>query len=173
MFCSAKPTRPSRHLRPNIHSAFTLLELMVVILLLGITAVLGMVSTSGYVDQSRLTRAVQSIVQADHHERQVSRHSPLPGELEIDRPKGSLRFKNSRRTVDLVDNLKLKEIVVGSSSLVRQSISYSQSGQSPTYAIGLESKRGATKWIVVIGMTGQVIHCNDADEARRWIELGS
>jgi prepilin-type N-terminal cleavage/methylation domain-containing protein len=160
--------RPSR----ERSQAFTLLELIAVIVVIGLISVVGMTVVSGHLDQAELIRVSQSIVNADRKERDVSRQSPVAGELTIERSRKRLRFRNSGQTISLGSNVNITETIVRSSDSSNPTILFSQSGQSESYAVRLQSRRGASKWILILGISGQVLVRDSSDEVRSWIAMG-
>jgi len=155
-----------------LRRAFSMLELIAVVVMIGLISAMAMLSVGGQLDQVRLNRASQSIANADRKEREASRQSPTPGGLSIDRVKQRLRFSNSKHTLSLDARLKLGEIIVSPVSMDRGSITFAQSGQSPTYAIEMKSRRGASQWIVIVGMTGQTWLTDDTAEVRSLMAMG-
>jgi prepilin-type N-terminal cleavage/methylation domain-containing protein len=152
--------------------AFTMLELVAVLVMLGLISAFGMFAVSGQLDQARLSHLAQSIANADRKERDASRKSPTAGSLTFDKSMRRLRYENSVHTIDLKDNLKIAELIIGSGKSNERSVVFSHAGQSSTYALRLESKRGAMNWIVVIGMTGQVLFSDDSNQVRSLLALG-
>jgi type II secretory pathway pseudopilin PulG len=153
-------------------TAFTFLELIAVVVLIGLVATLGAISVTGYSDQAILHQTARAITLADSNERLASRKSPIPGELQIEKSKGRMRFRNAGRMLILDDRVSISDVIVFPPASQR-SVRFSQSGQSPTYAIGLKSKRGATRWVVVVGVTGQPWYLDSADDARSMLALAN
>lgn len=152
--------------------AFSLLELIVVVVLLGMLALLGLVSLRGYLDSTLLARSLYSIAHADAKERSASRQSPVAGRLEFDKTKLQVVCRNSKNRMMLGNHIERIEVITPSNQdATQRSISISQSGQSSSYAVGIQSRRGATRWLVVIGMTGQTIECQNKEQARDWMRL--
>ncbi len=149
-----------------------MLELVAVLVMLGLISAFGMFAVSGQLDQARLSNLAQSIANADRKERDASRKSPTAGSLTFDKSMRRLRFKNSVHTIDLKDNLKIAELIIGSGKSNERSVVFSHAGQSSTYALRLETKRGAINWIVVIGMTGQILFSDDSSQVRSLLALG-
>jgi len=159
-----KPSSSGRH-------AFTMLELIAVIVMLGLISAIGFMAISGPLDQSQLTRMSQAIADADRKEREFSRQSPLPGGLTIEKSKGLLFYRASDRQINLGSRLKITDVIVNSPT-GDEAISFSQSGQSPTYAVRLESRRGASIWVVFVGISGQVIFDSSAINVRTLLAMG-
>ena len=160
--------------RPNSKDrrAFTMLELIAVLIVLGLISAIVMISVVGHLDQSELVRISQLIADADRKEREAARQSPIPGGLIIEKSKRSLRYSSSVRTIDLGSNVRLAEVILSSTAFGNDRVLFSQSGQSSTYAIRLESKRGASTWVLIVGMTGQVLFSDNSDEVRLLLAMG-
>lgn len=153
-------------------SAFTMLELIAVLVMLGLISSFGMIVVIGQLDQSRLTHLAQTIANADRKERDASRKSPTAGSLTFDKSMRRLRYQNSAHRIDIKDDLKIAEVIIGSGKSNERSILFSHAGQSSTYAMRLETKRGSTNWVVVIGMTGQILFSDDSTQVRSLLALG-
>jgi prepilin-type N-terminal cleavage/methylation domain-containing protein len=151
--------------------AFTMIELIVVIVLIALISTVGISALSGHIDQSRLVRATQTIADADRKERDAARQSPVPGGLSIDEANHRLRFLCSNQQIDLSDRFELSAVLVFPMPS-NPIISYSQAGQSVSYAMQVRSKRGTSRWVLIVGMTGQVIFSDDENEVRLWMTMG-
>lgn len=168
--------------RPNkrIRLAFTLLELIAVLVLLGLISTIAMFSVVGHVEQSELVRLSQELASADRKERYASRQSYLPGGLVFDRSKQRFQYQNSKRTIEVGKRIKTADFIINTLQSDKQSdtqsdkgsVLFAQSGQSPTYAIRLESSRGAMRWVLVIGMTGQVLFTDSIEDVRSVMAMG-
>jgi len=149
-----------------------MLEMIAVIILIGLISTLGMTTLSGHIDSARLIRTSNAIANADRLEREMCRQSPIPGELKIEKRKGRMSYKNSMKNVAIADGVRISEVILGSQDSNRESVLFSQSGQSATYAVCLTTRRGAINWVVVIGLTGQVLFYNDTDKVRSLLSMG-
>lgn len=160
--------------RPNSRKrrAFTLLELIAVFIVLGLISSIAFISVVGHLDQSELVRVSQMLSNADRKEREAARLSPIAGGLTIEKSRQRLRYSCSARTIDLGRNVRLAEAIVSSPSYDDQAVLFSQSGQSHTYALRLESRRGAMNWLLIVGTTGQVLVCDDSDQVRSLLAMG-
>lgn len=152
--------------------AFTMLELIAVFVVLGLISAIAMISVLGHLDQSELIRISQLVANADRKEREATRRSPVPGGLTVERSMQRLRYMSSARTIDLGRNVKIAEVIVSSPKSRDNTILFSQSGQSATYAFRLESKRGALNWVLIVGLTGQVLFSDSSDEVRSLLAMG-
>jgi len=152
--------------------AFTLLEMIAVLVLLGLISTIAMISVIGHLEQTELGRVSQLLANADRKERDATRHSPFPGAMTVDRSKKRVQFLSSGRTIDFGKTVNIAELIVNGYSSADGTISFTQSGQSPTYAIRLESRRGAICWVLVIGMTGQVLFTDSTEDVRSLLAMG-
>jgi type II secretion system protein H len=152
---------------------FTLIELMVVIVLVGLMAAIASVPIADQIDQSRLDGAIDRIVQADQAERTSVRTSPQPGQAMLDSTRRSMQFLSSSKRVEFGRTIQIAEVLVVGNNAAMSPIVYSQTGQSRTYAIRLQTARGASKWLMIIGNTGQTLIRKDANEIRKLFALGT
>lgn len=170
---SRESSREYRRLLHSLSRGFTLIELMVVILLVGLMAASTSLIVSGQMDQSRLNEAVDRIILADQKERSEVRRSPIPGGMQFDRGGGLLRFQSSDQTVRLGRSIRVADAIVSGGPQGWGDVQYSQSGQSVTFAIRLQSTQGASKWVLFIGATGQALVRADSNDIRRIMALGA
>jgi type II secretory pathway pseudopilin PulG len=164
--------------------AFSLIELVAVILVVGLMLTLTTVSLSNYVDQSNLIHFSRLIAAADQKERASSRKSPTPGRITINsgpsktmnrklvgKPDVCVTCLNAKRVIYPSNSVRIAEVIVDGVGKRESQLTVSRSGQSRTYAIRLESHGGASLWIVVIGVTGQTIYSDDSTYVRRLLNL--
>ncbi len=166
--------------RSHDRIAFTLIELVVVMVILGILAALVANSLSGVVARQQLSRAAQTIEMFDAKARREARRRRLPTEALIDRTRGRLTIDRIGRgdngspesTYRLPRQVKIKEVRMRRQGVVgtQVEIDINRFGQSPTYAVELQ--RGETsRWLVVLGLTGQVISLDSEGEADAILSL--
>jgi type II secretory pathway pseudopilin PulG len=152
--------------------AFTMLELIAVVVMIGLISAVSMISIGGHLDQAKMIRTSQEIARADQKERDAARQSPLLGGLTIDKGKQRLQFIRSGKTIAMGDNLKFNGPLIMPTSSGSRTIAFSQTGQSPTYALQITSKRGASRWVVIVGTTGQAWFSDDSDQVRSLMTMG-
>lgn len=150
----------------TIRTAFTLLELIAVLVLLGLISTIAMISVVGHLEQSELIRATQLFANADRREREAARQSPLQAGMTLDRVNQRMLYRCSGRTVDVGRRVTIMEVLVLTPRTEQNTIMFSPSGQSSTYAIRFESRNGAVRWMLVVGMTGQVLVTDNSNEVR-------
>jgi prepilin-type N-terminal cleavage/methylation domain-containing protein len=158
--------------RIDSRSAFTLLELIAVLVLLGLISTIATIVVTGHLEKAELGRITQLLAASDRKERDASRQSFVPGGLYYDRSKQRFYFKNSARTIEMGNSVKIAELVVIGPTTESGSILFTQNGQSQTYAIRLQSRRGAAIWLLVAGLTGQVRLSENTDEIRSVLRMG-
>ena len=153
-------------------SAFTLLEMIAVLVLLGLISTIAMISVTGHLERAELGRISQLLASADRKERDASRQSPFPGSMTLDPSKKRMLFRNSGRTLDVGKRIKIAEVVINGPHADEGTISFTQSGQSQTYAVRLESQRGASTWVLVVGLTGQALFMESTNNVRSLLAMG-
>ncbi len=152
--------------------AFTMLELIVVVVILALLAGLGYLSIRSQLDYAAMNRAIGLLADADRKERRAAMQSPQPGELAILKSKQLLSYRASKSDLQLPGGVQIAEAFVSSPSGRAESINFSQTGQSATYAMHLKNARGGSRWMIVIGASGQVLIRENTNEARTLIALG-
>jgi len=152
---------------------FTLIELIAVVILIGLMAATTGYVISGQIDQSRLNEAIDRVIQADQKERTMARLSPTPGSLRLDQSGRRLLFQASSRVLNLGSSIRISNTVLAGSSQPASEVIFSQSGQSPTYAVQLRSNRGASTWVLFVGSTGQALIRSEPDQIRLLMAMGA
>lgn len=154
----------SNDLRRN---AFTLIELVVVIVIMSLLATLAVISFGGTIDRYQLGRAMETIEMFDARARRDARTLRQPVQTTIDRNDKRLvihsREESSRyrlpRTVEIRDIRIPRRAVVGGDF----EIEFNREGRSVTYAIEL-GRGDMTRWMLVLGASGQVLTITDERE---------
>ncbi len=163
----------------SYRQAFTLIELMVVIVILGLLTSLASLSLGGVMDRYQLSRAAETIEACDTRARRSARLSREAFDAVIRRSKRDLIVKaplaspsqalaNYRlpRNVE-IDEVKLRRKAVTGRDVT---INFSDQGRSESYAV--ELRRGKmTRWLVVLGISGQVVPVNSEEEADALLSL--
>ena len=169
-----QPRRTPSSVHRLVHcSGFSLIELMAVIVLMGLMATAGIVVFAGQIDQARLSQAVDRILAAEHEERRSLRVSPVPGGVKIESQPDRLRFQTCGKDVTLGPNVRIKGWLTTSPNGEGNQVPYTQQAQSPTWAIQLATRRNASRWIVVIGLSGQVLVTDDSQRVLRLLQARS
>lgn len=150
-------------------NAFTLIELVVVIVIMAILSTIAAMSLSGTMGKYDLTRAAETIERVDANARRQARVTHALVELSIDRGKKRLTVDAGGTARDAtyklpgrvtISNIRLHRRIVAGNTFA---IEVSDAGQSPTYAV--ELTRGKMKrWLIIIGASGQVFPAESEDE---------
>jgi prepilin-type N-terminal cleavage/methylation domain-containing protein len=146
---------------------FTLIEMTVVIAIIGmlsVAAVLSLAHTSG---RHRFDAMCQQIQQADGLVRSAARQSGNAQKLIFDLDRRQVLWESSEgdsptRLVAIAgdDSLELQTAETAFSQ-GQITIDCSPNGYSQSYGLSLGSKNQATRWMVIAGLSGQIIWTND------------
>ena len=154
-------------------TAFTLIELMAVVTLLGLTAGAVAWKFTENVRASGRDTAINRVIRADRMARLAARHLGRPCSLQLDMARQRLsRLTPSERGAAAEEShpialsgCRLDRVVAGEAvSVGTAAISYSTAGHSPSYAVRLTFRQGSV-WLVFCGMTGQAIRIDNEREA--------
>ena len=154
---------------PRQHSAFTLLEVVAVMVMLGLLSTVAVVSLSGTLDRYRLNRAVEMVELFDARARRQAGNQRTPVDASIQLNRNRLLIESPNDTKDRVFGLP-SGVQISSVRLSRNSVAgrqldlrYSRDGVSPTYAIQLQ-RGDKSHWLVILGISGQIIHSSSEGE---------
>ena len=168
-------------LRPeeSQRAAFTLIELMVVVVILGLITALASLSLGGVMDRYQLGRAAETLEAFDSQGRRDASRSREAVLAIIRRGTNELVLRNAverssraRAQYRLPRNVEIGDIRMPRKSLTARDVTFTLSdrGRSPTYAV--ELRRGAmSRWIVILGISGQVIPMQSEDEVDAILSL--
>ena len=168
-------------------AAFTLLEMVVVMLIVAILSALAIVPFRGVIDRQQMTVAIESIRRFDAQARREARLRGTAIAAEVDRGRGQWRWGSGTRSavVRLPWQIQIAELrasadratagdlsragsrpITGSTAGLR----YAADGSSPTYALKL-ARGDLQRWIVVLGRSGQVVMCDREDQVDAFFQL--
>lgn len=151
-------------------SGFTLIELAAVMVLVAILAATVGISLRGRVTKLRLETIANRLENLDRQTRDLARRQRQPMRLRIDTTSGTVEQGFASQTAPL------KRVRVGEQVDIDQlwlprgrrsgsgDILISAAGQSSTYALRLSSESGQRAWLLVCGLSGQVVRV-ESDEA--------
>jgi prepilin-type N-terminal cleavage/methylation domain-containing protein len=147
--------------------AFTLVEIMAVILLATILSTAVMVSLAGPKRQATLQDVIQRLAATDHRLRQQALESGKPVTIRYDQSAGKLlRLEDDggQTTVfDFPDAAALAEVRCAAAN-DDGSMTCSSLGIMPTYAVALQPKNSPPQWIVFAGLSGDDVKAKDEKE---------
>jgi prepilin-type N-terminal cleavage/methylation domain-containing protein len=150
---------------------FTLVELSVVVLILGIMAGAVTLHMASPMQRAGLTSATAEIVSFDHLTRTQSRESDLPMRLVVDLAEHRLQRTSETgdplgTAFELPSGYRITRLLVGEKTIYSgsASITCSRLGAMPTYAVLVEAPNTQKRWVVVAGLTGQTIESDDEKE---------
>ena len=153
-------------------AGFTLIELMVVVLIMGLMASVAVLSVRGHIDRARWTRSFEQIEQLDRIGRIAARRDASRYQLRFNRAKRSVElyavesnvFKKKLREVKLPTSLEFASFQkagnVGRGNDFEVEIA--SNGQSPSYALSIQTSSSQPQWLVVLGFSGQQIRMENA-----------
>ena len=160
----------------KLRQAFTLLELIIVFVIIGVLSTIAFTSLAGRVGDYQLTQATEIIGRADALARRQASHQRQPVSTSVARLANLLRVDLSPKSS--IRSFKLpKGVSIGETRFRQQTvattdfdITYNHYGISPSYAIKLT--RGAqSRWIIVLGASGQIIQTNESAEVHELLAL--
>ncbi|MEM9411013.1 MAG: prepilin-type N-terminal cleavage/methylation domain-containing protein [Planctomycetota bacterium] len=156
---------------PTSRSAFTLVELIVVISIATIAATMVMMNWTGVMAASRLTHAVETIVELDRQTRRHAINHAKPCWFELNPAKKELRMSRWHqdreffRTNRLADQCSIEFLYPKDRHLV-----ISSNGSSTTYFLKITNQvTDSSRWLFIAGGTGQhQIFDNEQDANQFW-----
>jgi len=158
--------------------AFTLIELLVVLTIVAMVLAVVSVSLKETYQGARLQEAAEFVQLVDRQLREQARNRHQTTELVIDLDRDRLEVVDAvvddgpRRTHSF-GSVDLNQVwLAGQRAEVgRVSITYSPYGQSRTFALRMQSKSDAEKFVLITGVTGQASIVAQADEVESAIQL--
>lgn len=155
---------------------FTLLELMIVFAILGVLATIAMTDLATRTGEYKLTQAMEMIERADAHARRQSMTQRRPvltsvatltNVLQVGTPEDqdsrSFRLPSGIR----IGQTRFRQRTIPTTNF---DIHYNRHGISPTYAMKL-TQGSQSRWIIVLGASGQIIRTNEAGEVNEILSL--
>jgi prepilin-type N-terminal cleavage/methylation domain-containing protein len=150
---------------------FSLIEVAVVILILGIMAGVVTLRLAGPLGKANLDTILAEAGSMDHLTRTAARQQGRPVQLVIDLAEQSLRTKGTDGAdlgpaYLLPSGYRLAKLYLGNHTSYsgQTAILCSRLGQTATYGLQLEAPSGQRRWLLVAGLTGQTVECeNEAD----------
>ncbi len=158
--------------KPVLRRAFTMIELIVVVILIGFIAGVAMVSVAGPLAKLKLDGCVQKFVQLETQQRRAAQDQSIQGRVLL-KSSTELRFECCGRSFALTDGVQIGRMigfVPGRGWRDCSTVNYIPSGRSPSFAVRFETESGQGRWMLVLGMTGHVIAVQDEQQLSRLME---
>ena len=156
--------------------AFSLVEVTVVILIMAIVAAAVTIRIQTPMRHARIEDAAGTIGQFDRMTRLAAREQDRPLRMVLGLPARELKRTDEHggpagMPIALPTGVTVEQLLVRgqAASGTQVAISCSSRGLTPTYAM-LVSSGGQRRWIVVAGLTGEVVEVESDQEVRRIIE---
>lgn len=157
---------------------FTLIELTAVLLILGVAAAAVTLRMQGPMCNARMKDVIDEIGAFDQLTRTYAREHDRPVRLVVNLSAGRLSRQDEGEAEELGTALELPEgyriarLRVRGEDLWsgRVSVRCSEWGLTPTYAMRIDGPSGKSRWVVIAGLTGELVRAEDEDELRDIIE---
>lgn len=167
MTWNEKPTRRCRK------SGLTLIELVAVLALCAVVAGIVVVSVRSHVARANLASSCEMLMACDSHARHVAHERGRPTRLLIDSgDRATIRLPNGRiRAVARgvkIDRLRTARTSTRTGTL---QVVMTADGQSETYAVRLTAGEKLSRWVVVLGGSGQTLVLKDERRVRRLLAI--
>lgn len=156
-------------------TGFTLLEVLLVCVLLGIVSGVVLWSVRGRITAARLSQACEQLEGADQLARRVARNSAERVTLRFRGTDNQIEIRRGERRQKLLrlpGGISLSGVRFGRrASRRRGDLEVSRLGQSASYAVALRTEADTERWLVISGLSGQSIIARDAEEADALLRL--
>ncbi len=154
-------------------SALTLIELIAVLVLCAVLAGIVVVSVRSHVARANLTSSCEMLMACDSHARHVAHERGQPTRLLIGSgDRATIRLPNGQiRTV--ARGVKIDRLWTARTSTQTGTLQVvmTANGQSETYAVRLTAGEKLSRWIMVLGGSGQTLVMKDERRVRRLLAI--
>ncbi|NND99092.1 MAG: prepilin-type N-terminal cleavage/methylation domain-containing protein [Pirellulaceae bacterium] len=155
-------------------NAFTLVELLVVMVLVAALSGIAIYSVQGHIDGASLADAADRLETFDRQIRARARQdgqpitfsfNPLQESVSVKGPQ-SLRSGEMPREIKWNSKVQVGRVRLGNGPATQNTLPLTVNGrgQSKNYAVQLVSKSGASTWLITLGLSGQQLRCKTEDE---------
>ena len=159
--------------------AFTLIELIVVIAILGLLTAIASLSLGGVMDRYQLSRAAETIEAFDGRARRSARLSREALDAIIRRSNRELVVKlpshspgNPMASYRLPRSVEINDVKIGRQAITARDVTLNINDQGRSESYALQLRRGKMiRWLVVLGISGQVIPVDSEEEADALLSL--
>lgn len=153
-------------------SAFTLIELVFVLVIMAMLSSIAVISLGGFISRYQLTQATESLERFDARARRDARRYRKPVDATIQMARQELVNESANLKYSLPRNVTIEEIRVGRQVVLGNEveIAFDREGASPTYAVQLQRGK-QSRWLIVLGISGQVIPLASEGEVNALLSL--
>ena len=150
-----------------VRSGLTLIELLAVVSILGILTAATAWNLQPRLETARMSNLLDKIAELDHRARDLAERSGQTVTLNVHVKDGEIRIANDDAPlashVRLPRGFQISQLRIGKKTkrFGRSQILISRHGQSVTYGLLLESPTQVHRWLIVVGMSGQVLERKD------------
>jgi prepilin-type N-terminal cleavage/methylation domain-containing protein len=159
-------------------SAFTLIELLAVLVLIGLVSATAMLRFSGTTRRAQFEWSLERVKATDHLLRAHSITCGTPGHLEFVIGSGRLdRFFGAKRdspsAVDLGSRMRITGFLAPQRHVEngKVEIAYDPYGHSETFAIEVEGAGEQSAWLLFAGLTGETRRFEDRRDVEHILEV--
>lgn len=165
---------------PARREAFTLIEILVVLLLLAVLAGISVVSLGGTVRSAQIQDLTRQIIQCDHLLRQQARQVGRPLQLTFDLEAGRIARVDSAISAQaapfvLPTPAKLERVVIAADnadeSLAMPTLRCSAQGRTASYAVLVTVSPDDHLWLLMAGLSGEARTFTDASHVQDILAL--
>ncbi len=161
--------------RASRQRGFTLLETVAVLLIVALLAGAVMLSPSQWFQSARLKDAADRVVFMDRVARQHAQRSGQAVDLVFDIEHGKLYRRQSQggesgrekgHRLSMPSGFEMEKIIVHNrqNEWGQANVPFSKQGHTPSYAVRITGPNDQATWLVVAGLTGQVLEFDSQDE---------
>jgi Tfp pilus assembly protein FimT len=165
---------PACDKRLPIPLAFTLVEVMAVLVILAMMVGITLASMQSHILRVRLSQATERIEEADRLARMLARREHVSHALTFDAEERSIELQsnqtpNSKKEAkrwQLPSGIVIEDFRTssGPSRNKKNKVVVASNGVSASYAVGIKIGRASPRWIVTLGMSGQQLRISEEDE---------
>ncbi len=153
--------------------AFSLIELIAVMAILGVVAGIVAYSVRGHTDRARIQATLDLIESIDRQARITAQRLRTPNPIDIDVARaeiqsldGSGQWRKVQLSPVTIEQVRTRR---NSSEQGTLEVVVSANGQSPDYAVCIATASGNRAWLVFLGASGQCIRTQNPNEVQRLI----
>ncbi|MBI1368403.1 MAG: prepilin-type N-terminal cleavage/methylation domain-containing protein [Planctomycetes bacterium] len=142
--------------------AFSLIEVMTVLVIIAITAAAVMMRPMGWFTAAKLDDAIGRVTFMDQMTRQAARRSGKAFEVTFDLREGAIERREigegaisaGSHRVALPDGYVMRKVIVNGDNAV--TVRYTSDGDADSFAIEIAGSDGISTWVLIAGLSGQV-----------------